>query len=136
MILFPIFKMGRTCTHVDASGRTEITCRLKDIALLTVMERDSFHIVKRELPEVNLPVLSIAELNTVVAYSGMVGAHGADVDSFQAAYPAIILDLYSGEITQRISHTQAVETPQFLTAEPLHRYNLLFRIACDHHHLL
>ena len=107
-------ELGPTGREVDGTGRTELAGRLEYLALLSVIKRNLLDILERELAQVHLAVLGVAQLNAVVVDPHVVGAHAADIDGFQTAHAAVILDLQTREIAYGIGHREAVERLQLL----------------------
>ena len=129
-------KFRHTGTHINSPGSAEITRRLQNFALLSVIQRNRLDIVKRELPQIHLPVLGIPKLHSVINNSGVIGAHRPDIDSLYTADPAVILDLHSGKIAQGVGHTLAVEPAQLLAVKALRGYDFCLTTACGHLHIL
>ena len=120
--------------QIHRPGIAEIACRLENLAFLTVVERNRLHIVERELAEVNLSVLSVAEGHSVVDHSGMICAHRSDVDRLDAAYATVVFYLHSGEISQRVGHAVAVEAFEFAAGEALGGDDFLLGAPGRNHH--
>lgn len=97
---------------VDRAGGSEILRRLEDVAFLTVVERDLLHVVQREAAQVDLAVLGVAQLDAVVEYGHVVGAHRTDVDGLQTAHAAVILELHACEVADGVGHREAVQALQ------------------------
>ena len=133
MIILAFFEMGSTRTDVYGAGGPEILGRLQNFAFLTVVQRQGLDIVERELAEIDLAVLSVAEFHPVIYDAGVVGTHAADVYGLDAAYAAIILDLNAGEITQCVGDTVAVEPLEFIALQCLDR-NYVFRFVSRRDH--
>ena len=70
------FVEARTpAAQIHRARRAKVARRLKNLALLTVIQRNLVDVVERKLAEVNLPVLRVAQLNAVVEHAQVVGAH-------------------------------------------------------------
>ena len=83
---------------------SEVAGRLQQGTFLTVKQRNLLDIVQRELCQVYLPVLCIAQLYAVVRDAQMVGTHRADIHRLDAAHATVVLQLQTREVTQRIGH--------------------------------
>ena len=59
----------------------------------------------------------------------MVGTHRTYINRLDAPYSAIVLELDTREIAQRISHRMGTQLLQLLAAKGLRRYHLLMIIA-------
>ena len=70
-----IAEVWRLGPDVDRTGISKIAGRLEDGTFLAIIKRNLLHIVQRELAQVYLPVLRIAQRNTVIADAQMMGAH-------------------------------------------------------------
>ena len=90
-----VAEVGCTGAYVDGACVAEVAGGLEDGALLSVVERYFLDVVERELSQVYLSVLGVAQLDAVVADAQVVGAHGANVDGLDAAHAAIVLQLYA-----------------------------------------
>ena len=115
---------------------TKVAGRLHDSTLLTIEQGYLLHIVKRELSQVYLPILGIAQLDAVVRDAQMVGTHRTDIDSLDASHAAIVLQLDTREIAQGIGHAVGIEAFELLTIEGLRGNHLFMIIARDDHHLV
>ena len=82
-------------SEIDIARRTELPCRLEDIGFLAVEELYLLHVVERETPQVHLPVLGVAELDTVVIDCGMLASHGADINGLDAPHSAVVFELHA-----------------------------------------
>ena len=118
-------KVGALGLDIDSAGRPEVACRLEDLALLAVVERDRLDVVERELAQVDLPVLGIAQLNAVVEHPHVIGAHRANVDGLHTAHAAVVLELHAGKVAQGIGHAVAAQPLKAAAIECLGRYHLL-----------
>ncbi len=132
MKLFARPEMRHASTHINGGGAAEIASRLQEGAFLPVMQRQSLHIVKRELSEVYLPVLGVAESHAVVHHPCMVGTHRTHIDGLYAAHTAVVLYLHSREIAHCIGYTVAVQTPQLFAGKGLHWHGFAPRRRCRH----
>ena len=94
VVAFARWETWIACAKIDCAGRTEVLGRLEDFALLTIVHRDFLNVIERKFAEVDLTILSIAELNTVVEDTHVVGAHAANIHRFHAADTTIVLDLH------------------------------------------
>ena len=94
----------RAGADVDRRGRSEVAGGLEDSTFLSVVERHLLDVVERELPQVDLSVLRIAQHDAVVADGQVVGAHGAHVDRLDAAHAAVVLQLDAREIAQGVGY--------------------------------
>ena len=103
---FAHLKARHAGAHIDRRGRSEIAGSLEDGTLLTVVEGHLFDIVERELPQVYLTILGIAQHDTVIAHCQMVGTHGAHIDRLHTAHAAIVFELHTREIAHGIGHRQ------------------------------
>lgn len=106
---------GSLGTDIDGASITKVARWLEDGTTLTVVERNFLHIVERELPQVYLPVLCIAQFDAVIEDTQVIGTHTANVDSLDATHASIILELQAREITQGIGHRQGI---QLLSSSP------------------
>ena len=138
MVCLVALKLWHGGAHIYCTGVAEVACRLQYLAFLSVVQRQRLHIIQRELPEIYLPVLGIAQGYAIVHYAGMIGAHRADVDGLYAANASVILDLYAREIAQGVCHAIAGQTAQLLAGKCLHRNNLggFPRAARGHYQLV
>ena len=98
MVCLAFAESGCACAHIYRSGAAEVACGLQEGAFLSVMKRECLDVVERELAEVYLAVLGVAEGHAVVDNAGMVCAHGADVDCLDTSDAAVVFHLYAGEI--------------------------------------
>ena len=104
-------------------------------ALLAVVHGYGLYVVERELAEVYLSVLRVAEFDAVVDHSCMVRAHRADVYGLDASYAPVVFYLHSRKIAERVGHAVAVEPLQFLSREFLRGDHFGLRPLCCHGHL-
>ena len=104
MVRLPLGKPWGACTHVHRRSRTEVAGRLEYFALLSVVQRYGFDIVKGELSEVDLSVLGVTEFHPVIHHACMVGTHRTHVDGLDASHTSVILDLHSRKVAERIRH--------------------------------
>ena len=72
---FALLEAGTPRSDVDGSRGSEILGRLENVTLLSVIERYFLHVVQREAPQIDLPVLGVAQLDSVVEDRHVVGAH-------------------------------------------------------------
>ena len=70
-----LLEAGAPRSDVDGSRGPEILGRLENVTLLSVIERYFLHVVQREAPQIDLPVLGVAQLDSVVEDRHVVGAH-------------------------------------------------------------
>ena len=131
-ILLP-FEPGAAGGEINATRRAELSRRLEDVAFLSVIERDFLDVVQRELAQVHLPVLCVAQLYAVVIYARVVRTHAADVDRLQSGHTAVVFDLQSRKITDGISHGKAVQLPQFFPFQGLCGNDLFVGLGFDHY---
>ena len=127
---------GAVGADIYRPGVAEVAGCLEDSALLTVVERHLVDVVERELPQVYLSVLGIAQFHAVVVDAEVVGAHAADVDGLDAAHAAVVFQLKAGEIAQGICHGVGVEFLELLTAHFLRGDDLAEGEFRGHHHLV
>ena len=80
--------------QIDRGGGSVVFGGLQKVRLLTVIELQCLHVVKRETAQVNLPVLGIAQLDSVIENACVVCAERTDVHGFQSTDSAIILYLH------------------------------------------
>ena len=100
---------GTPRLHVDGARRCEILGRLENGALLSVVERDGFHVVEREASQVHRAVLGVADLYAVEKDAYVLASHAADVDSLQSADSPVVLDLYAREVAECVGHAVAAQ---------------------------
>ena len=84
---------GSLGTDIHRASIAKLAGRLEDGTLLTIVEGDFLHIIERELPQVYLPILRIAQLYAIIEDTQMVGAHAADIDRLDATHASIVLEL-------------------------------------------
>ena len=108
MVCLALGELWCACAHIYGGGAAEVAGRLEKRAPLPVVQRKGLHIVERELTEVYLAVLCVAQSYAVVDHAGMVGTHRAYVDGLDAAYAAVVFHLYSGEIAECVGDAVAV----------------------------
>lgn len=104
-------------SHVNRSRRGVILSRLEDGAFLPVVQRNGLHIVQREAPQVDLPVLGVAQLDAVVEHPDVLGSHAPDIDRLQSPDSAVVLDLDAGKITNGIGHGNHVQALEFCSRQ-------------------
>ena len=129
-------KMGLTGAQIDSACCAKVFRRLEYVALLPVVHRNLLDIVEREFSKVDLPVLGIAELQSVVEHTHMVGAHTANVDRLDAAHTAIVLDLCPRKVTNCIGYRQGIKRLQFLAPKALSRNHRVARRGAALHNNL
>ena len=100
-----------------------------------MVERDLVDVVERELAQVHLPVLSVAQLDAVVEHAHVVAAHRTHVHRLQPPYPTIVLELHTTEVAYGIGHAMAVEPLEHLATEHLRRDDLAVRLLGIDNHL-
>ena len=93
MIGFVRSKSRHARPDIHRTGITEIGGWLKNGTFLSVIKCDFFNVVQRELPEVYLSVLCVAQFDTVVEHAQMMGAHASDVHRFESAHATVIFQL-------------------------------------------
>ena len=111
-------ELRSVCLDIHRAGVAELRCRLEYGTLLSVVERYLVNVVHGELPQVHLSVLRVAQLYAVVEYAEVVASHRAYVHCLDASHAAIVLQLQSGEIAQRVGDVMRVQALQLLA---LHR---------------
>ena len=120
-IVLSFAKRRMTSCHVDGTGWSKILCRLKDSALLAIVEWNGLHVIQRETSQIDLSVLSISQLNAVIEYAHMLSAKSTYVDSLQTTDSSIILYLDSGKIADCISHRMDTQFLKFFSGKHLYR---------------
>ena len=133
--LFPRSKFRCLRPDVDGSRIAKVGGRLEDGTLLAVVERDLLHVVERELPQVYLSVLRVAQLHAVVRDAQVVGAHRTDVHRLDTTHAAVVLQLDAREVAQGIGHRERVQPFQLLTVELLAWHHLAHGGARHDHYL-
>ena len=129
-------KMRLACTQIDSPCRAKVFSRLEYVALLPVVHRNLLDIVEREFSKVDLPVLGIAELQSVVEHTHMVGAHTANVNRLDATDTAIVLDLCPRKVANGIGYRQGIKRLQLLAAKALCRNHRVARRGAALHNNL
>ena len=119
VVIFDRIETGCPGSHVNRSRRGIILSRLEDGAFLPVVQRNGLHIVQREAPQVDLPVLGIAQLDAVVEHPDVLGSHAPDIDRLQSPDSAVVLDLDAGKITNGIGHRNHTQAPEFFARQLL-----------------
>lgn len=89
-----------------------------------VVQRNLLDVVQRELSEVYLAVLRIAQLHPVVIHPEVTAAHAPHVYGLYSAHPAIVFNLYAGEISHGIGNRIAAKPLQLLSVEALGWYDI------------
>ena len=131
IVAFRGVEHGTARGHIDRTCRGEVLGRLEDIAFLTVIDRDGLHIVHRETPEIDLPVLRIAQLHTVVEDAHVLRTHTADIDRFQSAHAAVVLDLNTRKIANRIGYRNHIQAFKLLPCKYLRGNGLGSATLCS-----
>ena len=105
--------------HIQCRSGSEIFCRLKRGTLLTVIYRKYFHIVHRELTQIDCSVLSVSYLHAIVEHSYVLTAHTADIDCLKASYTSVVFYLNARKISKGIGHRIRRKALQLLTRQRL-----------------
>lgn len=124
VVLSALLKGGSARDHIERTCRGEVLCRLKNLALLSVVHRYQLHVIQREPPQIDCAVLSVGDRHAVVEDADVLASHAADIDRLEPPDAAVVLDLYAREITQGIGYGMGIEPLQLLAGQHLCRYDL------------
>ena len=125
---------GLACADIHRAGVSEVGRRLEDGALLSVIHAYLLYVVHRELSEVRLSVLCVAEFYSVIIHSEMLRPHRAYVDSLYPSHTAIVLHLYSAEEAQCVGNRHGVQRLQLCAFQCLRRDDVA-SLASHHRYL-
>ena len=131
----PLGKLRPACLDIHRTGIAELRSRLEDGTLLSVVERYLIHIVHRELSQVHLSVLRIAQLDPIVEDAHMVAAHRTDVHRLDAPHSAIVLQLQAGKIAQGVGNVMRIQAFQFLPFHGVRGNHLAVSQVLGNNHL-
>ena len=67
--LLVVVENGLACLDIHSAGIAEVRCRLEYCAFLSVIHADFLNVIHRELPEIHLSVLCVAEFHAVIIHS-------------------------------------------------------------------
>ena len=129
-VRFPVWGKFRPARgEIDIAGAAEFARRLQYIAFLAVEEADFVDVLERELSEIHLPVLGVAQLYAVVVHARVLAAHAPHVDGLDAANAAVVLYLHAGEVAYSVGYVERVHVLQPLSRQLL-RNDYVFVERC------
>ena len=117
MAALVVLKPWTAGAYVDGSCVGKLAGRLEDGTLLTVVEQQLLDVVQRELSQIHLSVLGIAQLYAVVEDAQVAGAHAAHIDGLDASHASVVLQLHACKVAQRVGYGVGAEPFQLF---PLH----------------
>ncbi len=103
---------------------------------MPVVERYLLDVFQRELAQIDLSILRVAQLDAVVEHAHVVRAHASHVYRFESSHTAVIFELHAREIADRVGHRKGTQVFELFTGQFLHGDHFPHQGAPVHHELV